>query len=320
MAKQIPIPDQPIPVTVLTGFLGAGKTTFLNYVLSQQKDYKVAVIINEIGAVNVDSGLVQMEGESMLEFSNGCICCTVRSDLVKSILNLLRKTKFDYVIIEPTGLADPGPIAQTFLNIPELQAYVRLDSIVAIVDAQNFFDHFTASPTTQAQIEMADFIILNKTDCADAKQLSLVQQAITKLNPHATVHPAVQGRIDLKHVWDVNAFRLDEKLAIRPNLLDETIHKHDERIKAHSLIFDKPFDMEKLQECLRSFSEKYRIIRSKGFLGIKGETHRMVFHGVNDRYSLYWDRGVAPAGSQMVFIGENIPIQTIEKDLKSALV
>lgn len=320
-AQPLQPPEQPIPVTVLTGFLGAGKTTFLNYLLSEQKEYKIAVIINEIGQINVDSKLVHMADDSMLEFSNGCICCTVRSDLVKAIASLIRKSRFDYIVVEPTGLADPGPIAQTFLNIPELQSYVRLDSIIAVVDALNFFAHCQASPTTEAQVELADFIILNKVDLADEAKQERVRKRLAELNPHATIHTATQGRIDLKHIWDVHAFKVDEKLVTRPNLLDETVHTHDERIKAHSLTFDRPFNLSKLEQSLQRLSETHRVLRAKGFLSIQGEANRAIFHGVNDRYSIYWEntKPSAKPESQLVFIGEKIAIDQIREELIASL-
>ncbi len=322
MSTTLERPLAAIPATVLTGFLGAGKTTFLNYLLKEQNQYKVAVIINEIGAVNIDHGLVEWNEDSVVEMSNGCICCTIRTDLIQGIVNLLKRSKFDYLVIETTGLADPGPVAQTFLNVPELHSFVKLDSIITLVDAVNFFDQAKASPTTDAQVEVADFIILNKVDLADADQLRKVKKRLNRLNPHATIYEATNGRIDLSLIWDVHAFNLDAKLAVRPNLLDETIHYHDETIKPFTLTYEQPFSLPTLEKWIQDLSTTTHILRSKGIVQIEGSDRRIVFHGVNDRYSLYWDRPWKEdeeRKSVMVFIGTDLPKQQIEDGLKKCI-
>jgi G3E family GTPase len=324
--KKIEPPVSAIPATVLTGFLGAGKTTFLNYILKEQKDLKVAVIINEMGAVNIDGGLIETSDESVVEMSNGCICCTVRADLLQSILKLIKKSKFDYLVIEPTGIADPGPIAQTFLNVVELQPYVKLDSIICLVDALNFFDHCKISPTTESQVEMADFIILNKIDIAPPEILHAVEKRIKELNPHATIHHAEHGKIDLAQIWDVKAF--DPKhIPYNPmDLLkhedEHEHHHHDDDIQSKTLIFDQPFNPQLFETLLTELSKRCHIIRSKGILYLNDQERRAIFHGVNDRYSLYWDRPWKkgePKQSQLVFIGKDVPFDDIENNLRKCL-
>src|ERR1700676_199639 len=171
-----------IPVSVLTGFLGAGKTTLVNHILREQSEYKFGLIINEIGEIGIDGQLVQAETEDVVEMSNGCICCTIRKDLVKGIQKLLKKQDLDYILIETTGIADPGPVAQTFLNISQLQQYARLDSIITVVDAEHLATQLRETEVAREQIALADFILLNKVDLISPQKLGTVERLILELN------------------------------------------------------------------------------------------------------------------------------------------
>src|ERR1043165_4999253 len=199
----------PVPVSILTGFLGAGKTTLLNYILKQQHGYKFAVIVNEVGKIGIDGALIEKTNDDVLEMSNGCLCCTVRKDLVKGVQNLLKKGGFDYLLIETTGIADPGPVAQTFLNIPQLQQYVRLDSIITVVHPEEIEQQTKETQTAKEQVVMADFLLLNKTDLVPEEELVALEAKMRALNPHATFFRTNHSEANLKELLDMNAFKLD---------------------------------------------------------------------------------------------------------------
>src|SRR5580700_1531204 len=192
-----------IPVSVLTGFLGAGKTTLVNHILRDQSEYKFGLIINEIGEIGIDGQLVQAETEDVVEMSNGCICCTIRKDLVKGIQKLLKREDLDYLLIETTGIADPGPVAQTFLNIPQLQQFVRMDSIITVVDSEQIEKQMRETQTAREQIVMADFLLLNKTDLVSEEQLQKIEAQARELNPHARIFRTNHSQANLKELLDM---------------------------------------------------------------------------------------------------------------------
>jgi G3E family GTPase len=301
--------SNPIPVSILTGFLGAGKTTLLNYILQQQHGYKFAVIINEVGKIGVDGQLVERQQEEIVEMSNGCLCCTVRKDLVRGVQNLLKKGGFDYLLIETTGIAEPGPIAQTFLNIPQLQQLVRMDSIITVVDSEQILKQLAETETAREQVTMADFVLLNKTDLVGAEALERVEAKVRELNPHATLFRTDHSQVNLRELLDMHAFDVDQKLAVDPKFLDELSQRHHHEINSVSLELDRPFNVEALELFVQELSEREKIYRSKGFLWIEGNPRRAIFHGVNNRFTLMWDRlwekGEARK-SQLVFIGKQI--------------
>jgi G3E family GTPase len=311
-----------IPVTILTGFLGAGKTTLLNYILKQQHGYKFAVIINEMGKIGVDGALVEKTEDDILELSNGCVCCSVRKDLVAGVQKLLKKGGFDYLLIETTGAADPQPVAQTFLNIPQLQQLVMLDSIVTVVDAEQIQKHLKAQETAGEQVSMADFILLNKTDLIDEAQLAKVEKVIREINPHCTIIKTQHGVVNLKEILDMHAFDVDRKLSIDPDFLNELRNRHHHDVNSFSFVYDKPFVIEKLEYFIQKVSEKEQIYRSKGFLHIASNPRRAIFHGVNNRFTLMWDRlweKDEKRESQLVFIGKNLDEKKIQSSLESCL-
>jgi G3E family GTPase len=316
-------PSTPIPATILTGFLGAGKTTLLNFILQQQHGYKFGIIVNEIGEIGIDGQLVENQTEEVVQMNNGCVCCTVRKDLVKGIQQLLKRGGFDYLLVETTGIADPGPVAQTFVNIPQLQQLVRLDSIITVVDAEQIHKQMADTETAREQIAMADFVLLNKTDLVSADRLDALEKEIRELNPHTGIFRTNRSQVNLKELLDMNAFDVDHKLGVDPEFLNELKQgRHHDDITSHAFQFDQPFEVEKLETFVQRLSEEEQVFRSKGIIWIAQNPRRAVFHGVNNRFTIFWDRlwnkGEARK-SQLVFIGRHLDKKKIETQLSSCL-
>jgi G3E family GTPase len=217
-----------IPVTVLTGYLGAGKTTLLNRILTEDHGKRYAVIVNEFGEIGIDNDLIVESDEEVFEMNNGCICCTVRGDLIRVVENLVkRRGAFDAILVETTGLADPVPVAQTFFMDDEVRKYSRLDAVVTLVDAKFFLERLGDSPEAEDQVAFADVIILNKTDLVSPDELREVELTIRQLNPYCTIHKTTRAQVALDAILDRGSFDLDRVLELDPHFLDpETGEEH----------------------------------------------------------------------------------------------
>ena len=313
----------PVPATIVTGFLGAGKTTMLNHILKHPQGRRFALIINEVSDVGIDDQLIERCDEEIVLLANGCICCTVRKDLVESIRRLLQRGGFDYLLIETTGLASPGPIAETFLNIPALSPHVRLDGIVTMVDLEHFEKHLSEVPVCREQIALADFIVTNKTDLVDAASVARVDQLLRRLNPRASVLRSAHAIVDPAAIMDVAAFDVDKLEDLRAHTAHEdSSHQHD--LMQHvSLRLPGLFEAYRLQAFLQELSGRARVYRSKGILAIAGSRRRAVFHGVCGRFTIYWDRPWRAdeiRESRLVFIGRELDDEEIRRRLQSCVL
>jgi G3E family GTPase len=300
-----------VPVTLLTGYLGAGKTTLLNRILTEQHGQKIAVIVNEFGEVGIDHQLVIDADEEIFEMNNGCICCTVRGDLIRIIGNLMqRRDKFDRLVIETTGLADPAPVIQTFFVDDDVQALTHLDAVVTMVDAKHIVQHWDAEEV-QEQIAFADVIALNKTDLVTALELDQLEAKIRGLNAIAKIHRTQQSALAIDQVLGLDAFNLERALEIDPNFLGEEAHEHDETVGSIAIVQPGALDGEKLNDWLSELlrTQGEQIFRMKGILHLAGREERYVFQGVHmifdGRADRLWHSGESRT-NQLVFIGRNL--------------
>ena len=342
-----------IPTTILTGFLGSGKTTLLNRILQENHGYKIAVIENEFGQENIDNEiLVHNSNEQIIEMNNGCICCTVRGDLIVALSNLIQqknegKLNFDRVIIETTGLANPGPVAQTFFVDEEVGSYYMLDAVVTMVDARHAMQQLNEHEEAQRQVGFADKIILSKTDLVDAEQVSELRQRLVRMNPRATISTADFGQVAISEVMDLKGFNLNAKLELDPDFLQaeqEEEHVHDEHcghdhhnehnhhhahhsddIAAFVFKSDRPFNTGKLDEFLGGLVQVFgpRMLRYKGVLLMDGADRKVIFQGVHqimgtDVGAKWGDDELRE--SKMVFIGKNLPKDVFIDGLRLCLV
>jgi len=345
-------PNQ-IPVTVLTGYLGAGKTTLLNRILTEHHGKKYAVIINEFGAVGIDSDIVVDADEEIFEMNNGCICCTVRGDLIRIIGGLMKRSdRLDGMIIETTGLADPAPVAQTFFSDDETRARTKLDAIVTVVDAKFFPARLEDSHEAEDQVAFADVILLNKTDLVSPEELKAVEAQIRSINKFATIHRTKRSEIDLATILDRGAFDLERILTVDPEFLHAAKHgddhhhhdhdhdhhghhehghaeakapagaahltRHDSTISSISLTIDGPIDPDRFRMWISTvLREKGQdILRSKGVLSVEGEDRRLVFQGVHMLMDSNWGqpwRADDSRTSKLVFIGRNIDGEALRR-------
>jgi G3E family GTPase len=348
---------QPIPVTVLTGYLGAGKTTLLNRILSEPHGKRYAVIVNEFGEIGIDNDLVVGADEEVFEMNNGCICCTVRGDLIRVIEGLMkRKGRFDSIIVETTGLADPAPVAQTFFVDEDVKAKTSLDAVVTVVDAKHLPLRLKDSKEAEEQIAFADVVLLNKTDLVSPAALADVERVICTINPHAKIVRTERANAPLDSVLGLGAFDLERILVADPEFLnpphgepghvhdDHCDHDHDHHghdhdhghhhhdhapsaihdvtVKSVSLALDAPLDDRKFfgwyQTLLQANGQD--ILRSKGILSFRNEDRRYVVQAVHMMADGDWQRpwrDGEPRQSRLVFIGRNLDAAALERDFRA---
>jgi G3E family GTPase len=339
-----------IPVTVLTGYLGAGKTTLLNRILSEPHGRKFAVIVNEFGEIGIDNELIVNADEEVFEMNNGCICCTVRGDLVRIIDGLMRrKGKFDAIIVETTGLADPAPVAQTFFMDEQVGAKTKLDAVVTVADALWLKDRLKDAPEAKNQIAFADVILINKTDLVSPEDLRELEARVRGLNPYATLHRTERAQIALDAVLGRNAFDLERILDIEPKFLEADAHDHDhdhhhdhgdghrhhhhgdglkhyhdEEMQSVALKTDKPLNPDKFFPWIQDLVaiEGPNILRCKGILSFKDDPQRFVFQGVHmildGDHQRAWGAD-EKRDSRIIFIGRNLSEDRIREGFEACV-
>src|SRR4051812_47038416 len=270
-----------VPVTILTGFLGSGKTTLLNYILTEKHGHRIAVIENEFGEINIDAGLVLTSEEEIFEMTNGCICCvgSVRTDLIRILGNLMaRREKFDHILVETSGLADPKPVAATFFMDDDIARQVTLDGIVTLVDCKHIGahldDHTLDGVDNQAidQIVSADRVILNKIDLVDDSQVGALETRMRSLNSTAEIIRSSYAKVDLDKILGIGAFDLSRTMAVDEHFLDDHHHQHDPSLDSVSFVFDGSFDQGRLDAYLRDLLAAHGddIFRLKGIIAVSG--------------------------------------------------
>lgn len=332
--------DTRVPVTVLTGFLGSGKTTLLNYILKEQTGLKIAVIENEFGEVGVDDALVRKKydtEEEIFEMNNGCICCTVRGDLIRILGKIFRrKTKLDAVIIETTGLADPAPVAQTFFMDEDLKSKARLDGVLTVVDCKHIIQHLDeikpkgVENEAVEQVAFADRLLVNKTDLVDAATLAIVKSRLKALNPAAKQIECQYSQVDLKELMGLGGFNLKRVLEFEPDFLEESSgheHEHDSSVSSVGITEPGELDMNRLNGWLQKLlkEEGQNIYRMKGVMAIRDMPQKFVFQGVHMLFDgqpmegCEWKEGEVKA-NKLIFIGKNLDRDSLISSFKKCLV
>ena len=318
--------DSRVPVTVLTGFLGSGKTTLVNRILTENHGKRIAVIENEYNELSIDRDLVVSEAEEIVEMNNGCLCCMVRGDLMVALRNLLkRREKFDYILIETSGLTDPGPVAQTFIMDDQLKERGRLDGIVTLVDSKHVWLHIDERDELREQIGFADVVLLNKTDLATESEMEKLEQRVKEINALAKTHRTQNSEVNMDDILEIGAFEIDRILSTHPNLMND--NEDDcgiaEGITSVGITFKGELDEDKVEEWAHELGHDKGadIFRSKGVLNFKDVSDRVVFQGVHAIFDGQTDRpwGTDERFNKVVFIGRNLDKEELESGLRACI-
>src|SRR3984893_7130039 len=319
-------PNQ-IPVTVITGYLGSGKTTLLNRILTETHGKRYAVIVNEFGEIGIDNDLIVNAEEEIFEMNNGCICCTVRGDLIRILSGLMRrKGRMDGIIVETTGLADPAPVAQTFFVDEDVRRQTKLDAIVTVVDAKHLLGEIDRAPEAQEQLGFADIVLLNKTDLVTGDDLASVEARIRRINPYAGIHRTERCGVDLAEVLGRDAFNLGRVLEIEPGFLTDTHdHEHGEVISRLSLPAHRPLDPARFGPWIQKVTQDLGtdILRMKGIIAMKEDDQRFVVQGVHmllEGGSQRPCKADEKRDSRLVFIGRGLPKDRLKQEFESCRV